>query len=68
MSVIRSSIKYVRFGSALSDIVIYSTGAPERAALFQILFTYYTLDFQYTSRNLPLQKYSDDYAVGWKYK
>lgn len=50
MSVITSSIKYVRFGSALADIVIYSTGAPERAALFQFLFTYYTSDFQYTSR------------------
>lgn len=29
---------------------LYSTGAPERAALFQFLFTYYTSDFQYTSR------------------
>ena len=58
--------QYVRLGSALSDVVVGSTGARQGNVLSPFRVTLYTTDFKYNSESCHLQTFSDDSAVvGW---
>jgi hypothetical protein len=49
--------------NCVSQLVTSSTGVPLGTVLAPFLFTFYTSDFQYNSKNCHLQKFSDDSAV-----
>ena len=55
--------QYVRTRDYVLDIIICSTGAPQRTVLAPFLFTLYTADFYHQSPHCHLQKFSEDSAI-----
>ncbi len=54
--------QFVRLGHCVSEMLVYSTVAPQVADLTLFLFTLYTY-FKYNSESCNIQKYSDDATI-----